>query len=143
MKTTPPQMDKNTVTVRLIEHILKMSEADQRNLLTVIENRISKKKKADPKDKRRHPRKTALISVECATESVSFTDTILDISEGGVFIETDAPFDIGQEIMMNFSPSESENPITVSGKVVRVDPNGIGVEFVKGEVKKLNLDDFK
>lgn len=139
MKTTHTQIDKNQVTVRLIELILKMSEADQRNLLTVIENRISKKKKTHPKDKRKHPRKTTLISVECATESVSFTDTILDISNGGVFIETDAPFDIGQEIMMNFSPAESENPITVRGEVVRVDSNGVGVKFINGDVKTLNI----
>lgn len=137
MKTTPTQIDKNQVTVRLIELILKMSEADQRNLLSVIENRISKKK-THPKDKRKHPRKATLISVECSTESVSFMDTIQDISNGGVFIKTDAPFDIGQEILMNFSPEESENPIVVRGKVVRVDPNGVGVKFTGGDIKALS-----
>jgi Tfp pilus assembly protein PilZ len=138
MKSTRTQLDKNKVTVRLIELILNMSEADQRNLLKVIENRISQKK-TDPKDKRKHPRKTALISVECATESVSFTDTILDISNGGVFIETDAPFDIGQEIIMDFSLPESESPVSVRGEIVRVDPNGVGVKFINGDVNMMNL----
>lgn len=138
MKSAHSKMDKHQVTVRLIELIFKMSEADQRNLLTVIENRLSGKKR-HPKDKRRHLRKTVLISVECSTESVSFTDFIQDISSGGVFIETDAPFDIGQEITMKFSPHESEQPITVRGEVVRIGAKGVGVKFVNGDLKTLNL----
>ncbi len=129
MKSAQSPMDKHKVTVRLIELILKMSEAEQRNLLTVMENRLSKKKQ-QPKEKRKHLRKAVLISVECSTESVSFTDVIHDISNGGVFIETDAPFDIGQEITLKFSPPESEHPITVQAEVVRIGANGIGVKFL-------------
>jgi len=78
---------------------------------------------------REHPRKSSFISTECLSDGVSFTDFIQNISNGGVFIQTDANFYIGQQITMTFSLPKVEKDITVSGKVVRCDSQGIGVKF--------------
>ncbi|HDZ13428.1 hypothetical protein LCGC14_2880220 [marine sediment metagenome] len=55
--------------------------------------------------------------------------TIREIIEGGVFIETEMSFSIGQNISMTYqSPSffGEENRI---GKIVWISPQGIGVKF--------------
>ncbi len=53
-----------------------------------------------------------------------------NINEGGVFVETEMSFSIGQNISMTYwSPSfGKENRI---GTIVRVEPHGIGVKFRK------------
>ena len=129
-------LSKDRVTVNLIKIILNMAEAEQRNLLQDLEIRHPGVKRKRPREKRKHSRKTSLIAVECLTNDAPFTDFIQNISNGGVFIETDAPFYIGQQIILNFSPPNVENAIIVRGKVVRVDPKGIGVKFIRGDVNK-------
>ena len=69
------------------------------------------------------------IPVEHSTNNVRFIYFIQNISDDGVFIQTDGNFHIGQQIIMNFSLPKVEKEITVSGKVVRVDSRGIGVKF--------------
>ena len=76
-----------------------------------------------------HPRESSFIPAECVSDGVSFTDFIQNISNGGVFIQTDADFYIGQQITMTFSLPKVDKDITVSGKVVRFDSQGIGVKF--------------
>lgn len=140
------ELDKNEVTVRLIELILDMPDTDQFSLLKDLEDHhfeekkgASNKKDISYEDMRNHPRKTSLIAVDCTTHDVCFTNFIQDISNGGVFIETTAHFYVGQQLKMNFSLPEIENPIAVNGKVVRVDSQGIGVQFMVEDVDKLDV----
>ena len=53
-----------------------------------------------------------------------------DVKEGGVFVETEISFSIGQNVSMTYqSPSFGErNRI---GKIVWISPQGIGVKFRK------------
>ena len=138
--------DKNEITVRLIEFILDMHEADQLILLRDLgnkhfgeERREAGKKRVPYEEMREHPRKTSLIAVDCTTHDVCFTNFIQDISSGGVFIETNAHFYVGQELKMNFSLPEIENPIAVGGEVIRVNSHGIGVKFISGDVNKFDV----
>ena len=139
------QLSKNGVTVRLIEIILDMSEEDQRYMLKGLEDAhaekkdISDNKKLSSQNMREHPRRTSLIAVDCSTNDVCFTNFIHDISNGGVFIETNAPFYVGQKLALNFTLPEIESPISVGGKVIRVNSNGIGVKFIEGDVHKLDI----
>lgn len=140
------EADKNEVTLRLIELILDMPDTDQFNLLKDLEdNHFGEKKEASNKkpipyeEMRDHPRKTSLIAVDCTTHDVCFTNFIQNISDGGVFIETNAHFYVGQQLKMNFSLPEIEDPIAVDGKVLRVDSQGIGVKFVCEDVHKLDI----
>ena len=123
--------------------IYGLSKTERRKILSILVSNISETKRLDLlkklelrqqskiSNKRQHPRKSSLIAVECQTHDVSFTNFIQDVSNGGVFIETDAPFFVGQEIIMNFSlPNLKFNQsIAVRSEVVRVDSIGIGVKF--------------
>lgn len=140
-------LDKNEVTVRLIELILDMPDADRLAFLKDLENRhfaekakLSVKTKTPYQEMRRHPRKTSLIAVDCKTHDLCFTNFINDISNGGVFIETSAHFYEGQQLKMNFSLAEAGKPITVNGKVVRVNAQGIGVQFIDGDVASVEVE---
>ena len=137
--------NKSEVTVRLIDHILNLPTNAQRDLLKDLEKKHLKVK-ADPeelekpfKDLRKHPRTTSLIATDCASNEVCFVNFIKNISNGGVFIETNAPFYIGQKIKMKFSLPKAEDAIAVGGEVVRVDSRGIGVKFIDGDIHKLDL----
>jgi Tfp pilus assembly protein PilZ len=78
---------------------------------------------------REYPRKPFSLPVEYTTNGVNFIYFIQNISNDGVFIQTDGNFHIGQQLIMNFSILKVEIDITVSGKVVRVVSQGIGVKF--------------
>jgi Tfp pilus assembly protein PilZ len=97
------------------------------------------KTKPSPEDLREHPRKTSLIAAEFSTHDTRFTNFINDISNGGVFIETNAPFYVGQKITLNFSLPGDDDPILIGGEVVRVDANGIGVRFVEGDIHRIDI----
>jgi Tfp pilus assembly protein PilZ len=140
------EWDKNEVTVRLVELILNMPDTERLDLLKGLQDRIFSEKTETSdqthmpyEDMREHPRKTSLIAVDCKTHDVRFTNFINDISNGGVFIETNAHFYEGQQLKMNFSLAEADTPITVNGKVVRVNSQGIGVQFIDGDVDRVNV----
>ncbi len=139
--TTPiKELDKSEVTVRLIELILDMSEAAQQNMLKELQNKHTEEKGTPSEEMRTHPRKASFIAADCSTTDVCFTHFIQDISNGGVFIETDGPFYVGQELKLNFSLPEVEIPIFIGGEVVRVNSRGIGVKFISGDVHKLDIN---
>lgn len=134
--TAAVQWDKHEVVVRLIALIIDLNEEDQRELLKELDikythttGKLSEKQRKHIEDMRKHTRKPDLIPVECSTNDVSFTNFINDISDGGVYIKTNAPFYVGQEIQLDFSTPETKNTISVVGEVVRVDAQGIGVKF--------------
>lgn len=81
------------------------------------------------REMRKHPRKPAFVAVDSLGKELHFTDFIQDISNGGVFIQTDGSFFIGQQISLAFSFPTKQKEITVSGEVARIDPKGIGVKF--------------
>ena len=81
------------------------------------------------REMRGHPRRPSFTSVECSTKGTQFIDFIKDISNGGVFIQTDGNFFIGQQISLTFSLPNTKKDITVNGEVARADSEGIGVKF--------------
>lgn len=144
---TTKESDKSKVTVRLIELILDMPEAAQQNVLKELQNKHTEEKRTPSEEirtpseeMRTHLRKTSFIAADCSTTDVSFTHFIQDISNGGVFIETNGPFYIGQGLKLNFSLPEVESPISIGGEVVRVDSRGIGMKFVSGDIHKLDIN---
>jgi len=105
--------------------ISNISEAERRTLLEKLLNWCH----SNHLELREHCRKAFSIPVEHSINGVSFVYFIQNISNGGVFIQTDSNFHIGQQIILIFSPTKAEKDITVSGKVVRFDSQGIGVKF--------------
>jgi PilZ domain len=78
---------------------------------------------------RGYPRKPFKIPVELSKNGFTFMCLTQNISDSGVFIHTDFSFHINQQITVILSPPKIEKDITVGGKIVRVDPRGIGVKF--------------
>ncbi|MDJ0914672.1 MAG: PilZ domain-containing protein [Desulfobacterales bacterium] len=144
-------MKQIDIQKRLIEIILNMTEEQQVKLLQLLEKKPIKEplpistvekavavEKAPEKqdtmkqsqgEKRRHPRKDVTLDAVIATEDRVYWDTILNISAGGVFIETENPLDIGQEVSLAFSPFSFDDTIRIEGEIVRIDKNGFSVRF--------------
>jgi Tfp pilus assembly protein PilZ len=90
--------------------------------------------------KRKHTRKPLLTVVDYATQGKVYRDFIRNISAGGVFIETAVPISIGQELSLTFVLATHRRPIKLTGEVVRIIPQGIGVRFktAKGHQEERN-----
>lgn len=109
----------------LSESIINLSQLKRQSLLKKLENWHNSK----VLELREYLRKNTFIPAECISDGLNFTDFIQDISHGGVFIQTNGNFYVDQKIAMTFSIPKSEKDITVRGKIVRVDSQGIGVKF--------------
>ena len=80
-------------------------------------------------DLRGYPRRPFTTPVEVSKNGFTFMCLTQDISNSGVFIQTDFSFHIDQQITMILSPPNIETDITVDGRIARVDSKGIGVKF--------------
>jgi len=90
----------------------------------------NKPKKAE--EKRRQIRKLCFLDVDYPspfTQDRDDKDTILDLSTGGLFIDTRKSFSIGQKLQMRISFGSNISPFEVTGKVVYKIDYGIGVKF--------------
>ena len=105
--------------------ISSISEAERRRLLKKLTHWYHSKSI----ELREYPRRPFSIPVERSSNGVIFIYFIQNISNSGIFIQTDGGFHINQQIILTFSLPKVEKDITVSGKVVRVNSLGIGVKF--------------
>ncbi|MGD9017122.1 MAG: PilZ domain-containing protein [Desulfobacterales bacterium] len=128
----------NVTLSRLMELVVGMSEDQQLILLQKAEQLTQLKGtplKRPPlnhrqdHNERRFPRKPCSIIVNFTTSGRAYTSAILDISVDGVFIQTKAAFDRGDEISMAFSYPDFPDVFRIHGIVRRVTPRGIGVQF--------------
>lgn len=81
------------------------------------------------KDKRTYPRKPCFIPVDYVSGRYVSRDFIVNISAGGVLIETHRPSPAKEMISMTFQLPLSRTPIKIKGEVVRMEQRGIGVGF--------------
>ena len=114
--------------------ITAMSEAKRCELLERLTNwynaKISKRiRSAKHWQLREYMRKPFKIPVELSKNGFTFQCCTQNISKSGVFIQTDFSFHVDQKVNINFSPLKIEKGLSVGGKVIRVDPIGIGVKF--------------
>lgn len=115
-------MNESSVTARLFEVIKRMSEDEQLTLLKELERKLLKWK-------RKRKRETFFMVVNYSVEGRFYTSHILDISAGGVFIETRIPFTPGQDVSLTFPLPDYQKHIKIIGEIVRVTQQGIGVKF--------------
>jgi hypothetical protein len=125
MTPSSKKLSSEEVYGRILEIISELSEQQKRKLL----ERLEKWRQSRFEEKRKHPRKQTFIWTECSGNGRTLTDFIQNLSVGGLFIETKFPFFVGEELSMTFSLPNEEKPIKVTGKIVRVNTRGIGVQF--------------
>ncbi|MGE4517894.1 MAG: PilZ domain-containing protein [Desulfobacteraceae bacterium] len=106
------------LTLRIIKVLENMSEDQKKEFLFFIG------------DQRRFLRKPYMIEVSYNTKNNEYKDFVLDISPGGVFIETENNFFTGQELFLKLSFNNIDNPFEIKGCVVWHSSNGIGVRFI-------------
>jgi Tfp pilus assembly protein PilZ len=121
-------MNESSVTARLLKLAKKMSEDEQLTLLRELEETLLK-------GSRKHEREPFFMVVDYSTEDRIYKDYIKDISAGGIFIETRMPFSVGQELSLPFPLPNYQKYIKITGELIRITPQGIGVKF-----KMLNQD---
>ena len=85
-----------------------------------------------------------LLMVEYDTEDTSYKGTVREIDTEGMFIETQEPFDIGQELMLTVSDQNDQQTLMATGKIVDRKPSGIKIELGKLNVQqKKTIKSFK
>ena len=118
-------MVANEVRTRFSELISHMSEAEMKELIEALE----KEHKPEPADHRKHVRKPSKIIVNFSIDNFPFTNFIQNISASGAYIETSLPFSTNKALSMTFILPGNEDAFQITGKIVRSDSTGIGVEF--------------
>jgi len=112
-------MNELTRKEQLIDLINGMTEDQLRDLLNLIEHRQA--------GLRKYIREECSVATDYTIQDKTYKDFIKNISAGGVYIKTDQPHLIGQDIAINFTLSDYSESIKISGKIVRIDPKGIAV----------------
>ena len=115
---------RDDVVTRLFKIILELKEEQQRLLLDQAEEMLIR-------DKRTNIRKPCSIIINYAFDNRAFVNYIKDISQKGLFIETQEPVKKGEFISMTFSLPGFGKPLKVKGRISHVTPQGAGVEFIE------------
>ncbi len=94
-------------------------------------------------ERRSYTRKRCLISIDWSVSENVFTSTIRDISHGGMFIETSDVFELGQQLSLKIlAPEKIKKINNLSARVIRIEPDGIAVEFEKEDQKQFEMIQF-
>ena len=82
------------------------------------------------KDARKYFSRQANLPViaNCKTINSEFEGNIQDISSSGIFIKTDKPLSVGQEVALTFRFPGSQKTFAATGKIIRVSNSGAAME---------------
>jgi Tfp pilus assembly protein PilZ len=130
---------KQLVGERVAEHLFKLiveMSGDQQLLLldqlspleTEPPERTLSLEETEP-SMRENSRRPCLINADCRIQGNSFQSYILDISIGGVFIETSERVPVGETILLNFTLPTLSHPVALPGKIAWSGTRGFGVKF--------------
>lgn len=125
MSNNHKNLSSSEVIARLFEIIPNISEANRRQLLEVLEKKIESKFTI----RRKHARRPYKIPVDFSIDDFPFSYCTHNLSKSGAYIETDLPFLTHKELSMKFNLPSYEKSIKTTGRIVRTDSNGIGVQF--------------
>lgn len=84
------------------------------------------------RDRRRHPRVPLFSLVAVRTDECDepFTEMGVDLSVGGLFVETCAPYVPGSFVEVRLAPDDDLPPIEGVGRVAFRAEHGVGVRFL-------------
>jgi uncharacterized protein (TIGR02266 family) len=86
-------------------------------------------------ERRRSPRTPVVVRVEYETVDEMFSEFTRNVNEGGLFIETERPLAVDEQVQLLFRLPGSPDPIKASGRVSWVSPGdgsappGMGIVF--------------
>ena len=128
-----PSLDQNidAATIRLIKLILDLPSDQRLQLLKQAEAMASPSSDENERDTGRKP---FTASLSFYLDNITHNGKSRDVSAGGMFIETILDVNavkIGDVITIDFPRSQKEGTVKVPARIVRIIPEGIGVEFIK------------
>lgn len=138
MTDSTQNSDESSVTGRLRRFARNVarfadnaSEEQQQTLLGLLEqwDLLGLLEHWERRERRQAPRKRCSLLVRYVAGDKMFTDVIRNISTDGVFMETCALLTVGQIITLIFLPPDREEPINVTGRIIRRTEDGVGVQF--------------
>ncbi|MBT8364122.1 MAG: PilZ domain-containing protein [Deltaproteobacteria bacterium] len=112
----------NIVISKLFQIVIDLTEDQQLALLRHAEDLFVK-------EKRVNIRKSCDIPVNYATDYRVYSNHIKNISQSGLFIETQRPLIVGDEIIMKFRLDGFNKPLKIRGEIAHTNRKGVGVEF--------------
>ena len=73
---------------------------------------------ATPADKRQHPRYEVSIPAECSTRHSFFSNHVCNISKGGLFLRSDRPLPLNEEVSLVLRLPGTDRGIFATGRVI-------------------------
>ena len=112
----------NVVISKLFQVVINLGEEQQEALLRHAEELLVK-------EKRYGIRKSCSIPINYAAYDRVYSNHIKNISSNGLFIETQRPLLVGDEIVMTFRLDGFDKPFKIRGEIAHATRSGVGVEF--------------
>ncbi len=112
----------NVVISKLFQLVINLGEEQREALLRHAEELLVKEKRAGI-------RKSCNIPINFAAYDRVYSDHIINLSAKGLFIETQRPLLVGDEIIMTFRLEGFDKPLKIRGEIAHATRSGVGVEF--------------
>ena len=80
-------------------------------------------------ERRKSERAPVVVRVDYTTVDEFFSEFTQNINEGGLFIETESPLEPESKVQLQFDLPGTDEPVKATGRVVRVEPTGMALEF--------------
>lgn len=81
------------------------------------------------REKRIHSRQKLEIQVKYSVSDLKYNGKLGDISPGGIFINSNDAFSIGNEIRLSITIPNGSTSFKINGKITRKEEKGFGVKF--------------
>ncbi|PID39600.1 MAG: hypothetical protein CR984_06435 [Proteobacteria bacterium] len=114
--------DRQLLIARIFLLINQLSETD----LFKFMNRYEQKRFAMLRE---YPRVPCNLTLDLAADGRAINCFAMDISAGGMFVESCETFTMDQEVSICFSLTEDYLALKLKGRIVRLEHGGVGVKF--------------
>lgn len=132
MESNEDFFEKNDVILALVKHILNMTDGERLDLLEQLQKVPVKELSLGERD---GIRRIYEQTITFSTQDRQYKALCKDISNGGIFIQTSEIFRLGQLVTLDIPFSDGKESIEVPAEIVRVNPDGIGLKFIKKEAQ--------
>lgn len=114
--------ERQLLIARFFLLINQLNEAD----LLRFMNRYEQKRFAMLRE---FPRVPCNITLDLAADSRAINCSAVDISAGGMYVESCEPFSMGQSVSICFSLATEHLVLKLKGRVIRLEQGGVGIKY--------------
>jgi Tfp pilus assembly protein PilZ len=131
MSTVSREHRKLNIADAVVGYVKGLSEEKRQILLKALFE-----EELEGQGKRVFKRVPVFVAVNYAVEGRAYQDFVRNVAAGGVFIETNEHFSVGQQVSLAFSLPNYPKVIKIQGQIVRTTSRGFGVEFRVAERRR-------